>query len=81
MKNIYTKKLKEVKRALMALTLSNSEFESGSGSEYDEKDKEYPNLYWFYLIHNFMSLCQRLGKRVKVVKKQLEFLRRRIKII
>ena len=44
--------------ALMDLTLSNLESESGSRSESDEKDRVYCNLYCSNLIHDSMSLCQ-----------------------
>ena len=48
----------EANLALMDLTLSDSEFESCSGSKSDKEDREYLNLSWSDLIHDFMSLCQ-----------------------
>lgn len=58
MKKIQTEKLKKTNRALMALTLSDSESKSGSGSKSDEKDMVYSNLSLYDLIHDFMKLCQ-----------------------
>lgn len=65
----------EANLAMMALTLSDLEFESGSGSESDENDQVYSNLSWSNLIHDFMSLFQDQTRHVKVVMKQLEFLK------
>lgn len=65
--------------ALMALTLYDSESESGLGSESDDKDREYPKLSQYDLIHDSMSLCQDQARRIKVVKKHLEFLEEELK--
>lgn len=62
----------------MALTLSHSESESGFGLESDEEDEIYSNLSHSDLIHDFMSHCQDKARHLNVVKKQLDFIKRRI---
>lgn len=69
----------EANLTLMALTLSDSESESSSGSESDEEDKVYSTLSYSDLIHDFMSLYQDQARHMKVVKKQLEFLKKELK--
>lgn len=48
----------EANLALMALTLSNLEFEPGSSSESDEGGEVYSYVSFYDLIHDFMSHCQ-----------------------
>lgn len=63
----------------MAYTLSVSESKSGSGSKYDEEDEVYLNLSRYDLIHDLMSRWQDKVRHMKVVKKQLDFLKEELK--
>lgn len=69
----------EANHALMALTLSDSEAKSGSGSEYDEEDKVHSNLSCFDIIHDLMSHCQDKERHMKAAKKKLGFLKEELK--
>ena len=68
------REVEEVNLALMALTLSNSEFGSGSVSELYKEDEVYSNLSCSNLIHSLMSHCQDKTRHMKDDKKQLDFL-------
>lgn len=66
----------------MAHTLSNSESESGFGSESEEEYEVYSNISRYDLItfiHDLMSHCQNKARQMKAVKKQLDFLKEELK--
>ena len=64
----------EANLALMALTHSDSEFESGSGFESDEEDEVCSKPIFFNPIHNFMIHFQDKARHMNDVKKQFDFL-------
>lgn len=76
------KKAGETNLAWMAHTLSDSKFGSGSGLNMMRKMRLFSNLSHSNLItffHDLMSHCQDKERHMKVIKKQLDFLKEEYK--